>query len=110
MSNEYTPDSWVVIRMTNKDEVIYKVLAGWSGSYLYGDSWRLNSGITEARYDVASDVWKFIGSSGSVYRCNPEQYGLKVATYPVWQQMLKKYPTQVEMLDNRNWEEMDWTK
>ena len=40
-----TPDSWVVLKITAETGVIYKVLAGWSGGYLDGDSWRLNSGI-----------------------------------------------------------------
>jgi len=43
---ENHPDCWQVIKITTKDnEVIYKLMAGWGGSYLYGPSWRLNSGI-----------------------------------------------------------------
>jgi hypothetical protein len=65
----YTPDVWVVIRITNSDgEVVDKVLAGWSGSYLGGASWKLNSGITkvvekENHYVVS-------GYSGSDYICH----------------------------------------
>jgi hypothetical protein len=33
-----------------------------------------------------------------------------MATAPVWQQLLEKYPDQVELLENRNWAEMDWSK
>jgi hypothetical protein len=106
---EYNPDSWVVIKMTNKDQTFYKVLGGWSGGYLNGSSWRLNSGITRAEYDASNDRWKFYGSSGSVYNCWPESYGLKMSIAPTWDQMKAMYPDQVELLDNRNWEEMDWT-
>ena len=42
----YTPDSWVIVKIqSEKYGTIYKVLAGWSGSYLYGASWKLSSGI-----------------------------------------------------------------
>jgi len=100
---DYTPDSWVVIKMTHKEQTIYKVLGGWAESYLHGSSWRLNSGIERAEYDASNDVWKFYGSSGSVYNCYPDAYGLRTATYPVWQQMIDKYPTQVELLENQDW-------
>ena len=53
---DYTPDNWVVLKITNTkrsgntgygrtEQVLYKVLAGWGGGYLDGDSWRMNSGI-----------------------------------------------------------------
>lgn len=45
MMNEYTPDNWVVVFL-NGDDPHYRVLVGWSGGYLTGDSWRMNSGIT----------------------------------------------------------------
>ena len=63
---EYTPDSWVIVKIQSEQHgTIYKVLAGWSGSYLYGDSWKLSSGIvtlvdTGSYYDSLQD-------SGSVY-------------------------------------------
>lgn len=108
--SEYIPDNWVVIRMTHKDSVFYKVLAGWSGSYLNGDSWRLNSGVDKCVYDVTTDRWKFYGATGSVYYCHVDTYGLRMSTAPIWNQMLEKYPDQVELLENRNWAEMDWSK
>ena len=105
---EYNPDSWVVIKMTYKDETFYKVLGGWSGGYLNGDSWRLNSGIEKCEYDIANDKWRFYGSSGSVYIVNPESYGLRMATAGIWNQMKNKYPDQVELLDDRDWSQMEW--
>lgn len=106
---EYYPNCWVVIRMHYKEEVVYKVLGGWSGNYTQGDSWRLNSGIKKAEYDIAKDVWKFYGSSGSVYVCQPDQYKLGLSTYPVWNQMLEKHPNNVRLLENQNWETVDWS-
>jgi hypothetical protein len=72
--NEYTPDRWVVLRIND----LYKVLAGWSGGYLHGDSWKLNSGITKVVED--GDYFLFHGYSGSVYRCHKQGYGLNMMT------------------------------
>ena len=64
-----TPDKWVVLKIGE----IYKVFANWSGGYLDGDSWRLNSGILEVK--DAGDAWEFIGYSGSIYHCRKNGYG-----------------------------------
>ena len=45
---ENTPDNWVVVKVGKN---LYKVLAGWSGGYLDGDRWKLNSGISEVKDD-----------------------------------------------------------
>ena len=63
----YTPDNWVIVEITYKDTAFYKVLAGWGGGYLDGDSWRMNSGITEV--EEKEDYYLFYGQSGSVYKC-----------------------------------------
>lgn len=110
MAEVHKPDSWVVIRMTYKEQVIYKVLGGWSGSYINGNSWRLNSGIEKVEYDVANDVWNFHGSSGSIYSVSPTNYGLRMANSPIWETMKKTYPDNVELLDNQDWSTKDWTK
>ena len=103
---EYNPDSWVVIKMIHKDQTFYKVLGGWSGGYLNGTSWRLNSGVEKA--DLDNDLYKFYGASGSVYNCHKESYGLKMSTASVWNEMKEKYPDQVELLDDRDWTQMEW--
>lgn len=105
---EYTPDSWVVIKMTHNNGIIYKVLGGWAGGYLNGDSWRLNSGIEKCEYNIDNDKWRFYGASGSVYAVNPESYGLRMATTSIWEQMKTRYPEQVELLENRDWSTMEW--
>lgn len=69
-----TPDRWVVIKITNDTETIYKVLAGWSGGYLGSDSWRLNSGIVGVEYTDTSYI--FYGHSGSKYECYKSREGL----------------------------------
>lgn len=108
MVNEYEPDSWVVLKMTHKDQTLYKVLGGWSGGYINGSSWRLNSGIERAKYDISNDVWKFYGSSGSVYNCCPNMYGLRPSTIGIYDTMKNNYPDQVEMLPDCDWSKFDF--
>ena len=72
---DYNPDKWLVVKITGKDTPpVHKVFACWYGGYLDGDSWKLNSGITRAMLD--GTVYSFDGSSGSIYYCNRESYGL----------------------------------
>jgi hypothetical protein len=77
--SEYTPDSWVVLKIVHGEEQpVYKVLAGWGGSYLYGASWKLNSGITRVEED--GQCYLFHGYSGSVYRCHKSSQRLSAYT------------------------------
>ena len=103
---EYNPDSWVVLKMTYKDQTFYKVLGGWAGGYLNGDSWRLNSGVERA--ELVDGKYHFHGSSGSVYRCNPEMYGLRVVTANIFDQMKSAHPDAVELLEDRDWSQFDF--
>lgn len=105
---EYYPDSWVVLRMTYKEQTFYKVLGGWSSGYVQGSSWRLNSGIEKCEYDIANDKWRFYGSSGSVYAVNPDSYGLRMSTVEPYNNMKKSFPKQVELLEDCDWSKMEW--
>lgn len=72
--SDYTPDKWVVVKLTNKqDQVHYRVFACWYGGYLGADAWKLNSGITAV--DLVDSCYEFSGSSGSVYWCHRDGYG-----------------------------------
>jgi len=66
-----TPDQWCLVRI---DEDTTTVMATWSGGYLNGDSWRMNSGITTI--DEWDDDWIIRGLSGSVYECHKNRYGI----------------------------------
>ena len=94
--SDYTPDNWVVIKFTQQvksgntgygrtEKVFYKVLGGWSGGYLSGDSWRLNSGIVDVEETTYSFI--FIGHSGSRYICDKTQECLRMNTAGIWKQM-----------------------
>ena len=63
--SEYHPDNWVVLKLKAGKGAypVYKVLAGWSGGYLHGDAWRINSGISKVTEN--GDYLEFWGHSGS---------------------------------------------
>lgn len=76
----YKAHNWVIVEITNKDEIYYKVLAqvevGLNG-------WRLNSGISKViEY---ADYYEFYGcsGSGSYYTCPKLYEGLSNTTAPI---------------------------
>ena len=101
---EYIPDNWVVIKF--HDEPHYKILAGWSGGYLSGNSWRMNSGIT--RVEDAGEYYKFY-SKGSVYSCHKESYCLRMNNAYVWANLQNTHGANVELMDEEtDWLNIDW--
>jgi ribosomal protein L21E len=103
--SKYSPDNWAVLKLTFADEPGFcKVLAGWSGGYAQGDSWRLNSGVTKVEKD--GDYYNFHGASGSIYQCHKDSYGLRMNIAGIYQKIVNTFPEQVTMLD----ETTDWTK
>lgn len=104
--NNYQPDNWVIVHLKG-DVPHYRVLAGWNGSYLYGDSWRMNSGITNAEED--HDAYRFGGTSGSWYTCRKRAYGLRRNNAYIWNQLQEKYGEKVEIMpEDTDWLAMDW--
>ena len=72
MSNEYTPDIWVVLKIDDsKGNLTYKVFAGWYGGYLHGDTWQLSSGILTINED--EDHYYLLQHSGSLYICHKDK-------------------------------------
>jgi hypothetical protein len=86
--SEYTPDRWCVIRIPDPKETIYKVFASWGGGYGGSDSWKLNSGITQAV--LVDGAWEFEGYSGSVYRCGVGSYGTNSYGHSVLMDMIRR--------------------
>lgn len=87
--SEYTPDKWVVIKIEGKKfPLTYKVFACWYGGYLNGDSWKMNSGITEVT--KKEDYYLFKGYSGSVYRCHKQAYGFNMYGHGVLHGIISK--------------------
>lgn len=72
--NEYTPDGWVILKVKMGQYNLYKVFGTWSGGFLEGPSWRINSGITSVREE--DGCYKLYGYSGSVYNCHSYNEGV----------------------------------
>ena len=89
--NEYSPDVWVVLEFDTPELEVptRKVFAGWYGGFAGGDSWKLNSGITEIRRD--DEGWyEFDGYSGSTYHCHLNNYKMSGLMHGVLDNWLKK--------------------
>lgn len=97
----YEPDNWVVVKFPDH----YRVLAGWSGGYLSGDSWRLNSGIVRAEQD--EQYWYFYGASGSCYSCHKGTYCLRKSNSYIYEQLQQKYEVSI-MDEGTDWSKVEW--
>jgi len=114
--SEYYPDSWVVLKLkADKDaDPIYKVLAGWSGGYLDGDSWRMNSGISSVTISSVTendDYLEFWGYSGSCYVCRKGAYRLTMANAGVYNKLKKheQFEGQVILMpEDTDWLNVEW--
>jgi hypothetical protein len=111
MNADYTPDRWVVIKITTPDVLLYKVFACWYGGYAGSDSWKMNSGITKV--ESTDDYCDFHGWSGSVYRCHKNSYGTNGYGGSVLQNFIEE-AAKVEgqsieiMPENTNWMEINY--
>ena len=105
--SQYNPDNWVIIKLDDGKDPHYRVLAGWSGGYGTGDSWRLNSGITRHEFD--GDYWYFYGSSGSCYKCYVDSYCLRMNNAHIWAQLQELHGDAVELMpEETDWINTDW--
>ena len=94
----HEPDNWVLIKISVKDdEPFYKVLVGWSGGYLSGDSWRMNSGITKVEED--GDCYLFSGVSGSMYKCHKELETLRMNNAYIYQKLKDEHGDKIDIID-----------
>ena len=98
----YSCDNWVIIRL-NCEKPYYKLLTGTSGGYLDGDSWRMNSGITEIEKE--GDYYLVKGVSGSVYRCHKNSYRLRMNNAQIWTGLKERNGAMVDMLDEDEWKQ-----
>lgn len=85
MSEEYyQPDSFQFLLINNS---IVKVFAAWSGSYLSGDAYRVNSG-TESIVEKECHYLVF-GYSGSVYKLRKNAGHMNAYCHGVLNQILE---------------------
>ena len=93
------PDSWAIIEVNHKGEQFQKVLAGWSGSYLYGNSWRMSSPIKEINIDVDKDYIIAITDSGSQYTLYKNYQGLRMSIAGIWNEFKERFGDAVEIVE-----------
>ena len=91
----YIPDRWVIVQITPPESdpstaPLYKVFACFYGGYDTGNSWKLNSGITQVTPAPFGGAFDFHGHSGSTYRCYPEAYGTHFYGSGVLQDFIQK--------------------
>jgi len=94
-----TPDAWVIIEVNHEGEQFQKIIAGWSGSYLYGDSWRMSSRIKEMKIDVEQDYITVETDSGSVYNLCKQYQGLRMSNAGIWNQLKERFGDSVEIVE-----------
>jgi hypothetical protein len=105
--SDYTPDRWVVVKITAPNVLLYKVFACWYGGYIGSDSWQFNSGIKSVEEDES--YFMFNGYSGSVYRCHKNSYGTNGYGGRVLQNFIDKADYKIEILpENTNWRELNY--
>jgi hypothetical protein len=108
---DYYPDKWVVVKVSSDKGTHYRVFATWSGGYLQGDSWKLNSGIE--RVEVDGDTYNFIGASGSSYFCNKNSYGTTLYGQSVLTSLIADAEVQALMITvewDQDFTEFDWSQ
>lgn len=108
--SDYSPDRWLVVKITTANGRLYKVFASWSGGYTGSDSWKMNSGITHAT--LVDDRWEFAGYSGSVYSCHKEAYGTNGYGGNVLQNFIDRMPSQGATMEvmpgDTDWATLDY--
>jgi hypothetical protein len=105
--SDYTPDRWVVVKITTDKEPLYKVFACWFGGFAGSDSWQMNSGIKSVEEDES--YFMFNGYSGSVYRCHKNTYGTNSYGSGVLQNFIDKSDYKIEILQaGTNWKELKY--
>lgn len=93
------PDNWVLLEINHNGEQFQKILAGWSGSYLYGDSWRMSSPIKELDVKNNSKWITATTESGSTYNLSKPHQGLRMSIAGVYNELKEKFGDSVEIVE-----------
>lgn len=94
-----TPDNWVIIEVNHNGEQFQKILSGWSGGYLYGDSWRMSSPIKQLDIKINQDFFTVETSSGSVYTLWKSRQGLRMSNAGIYNQLKERFGDRVEIIE-----------
>lgn len=89
----------MILEVNNEGEQFQKILSGWSGSYLYGDSWRLSSPIKEMNIDVDSDKIIVYTDSGSCYNLYKDNQGLRMSNGGIYNELKERFGDRIEIIE-----------
>jgi hypothetical protein len=104
----YNPNNWVILKIFREGKPYYKVLGGWSGGYLDGDSWKLNSGI--AKVNLNGDYFEFLGYSGSIYKCHKDSNIIRMNIAHAIASLEAKYGDSISVMDSStDWLTLDYS-
>jgi len=93
-----SPNTWVIIEVNHEGKQFQKILSGWSGGYLDGDSWRMSSPIKNLEIDIDSEWIIATTESGSTYRLLKESQGLRMSNAGIWNKLKEKFGDSVEIV------------
>jgi hypothetical protein len=100
---DITPDTWVIVEIQDSIHPGYpprqKILSGWSGSYLYGDSWRMSSHIKEINIKVNQDFYTVKTESGSTYTLFKSRQGLRMSNSGIYNELKEKFGDRIEIIE-----------
>lgn len=92
------PNKWLILELPDRE---YKIFASWGGSYLSGESWKVNSGIKSVA--IEDNYYLFYGYSGSVYKCYKDHYGVANAYCSnVLSTILSKANGKIKLIEDKN--------
>jgi len=94
-----TPDAWVIIEVKTPAGQFQKILSGWTGGYLYGDSWRMSSPMKELNIKVNQDFFTVATDSGSCYTLWKSRQGLRKSNGDIYNKLKKKFGDMVEIVE-----------
>ena len=94
-----TPDTWVILEVNHAGKQFQKILSGWGGSYLYGDSWRLSSPIKKMHIDIDKDYITVETDSGSVYNLRKDYQGLRMSNAGTYNELKARFGDSVEIVE-----------
>lgn len=79
MSNAYSPDRWVILKISSPKGIHHRIFGTWNESFASGSEWRLNSGIERCSKNVDKEfpsIYYADGHSGSQYVLYGDGYGI----------------------------------
>lgn len=83
--SDYSPDCWIIVEIsgTSIPKTHRRILAGWYGDFLQGDSWKLSSGIESVTERL--EHWEVANTSGSIYMLHKNNEGFSRLTQAIFE-------------------------